>query len=96
VAVLARLLGRVQRHVGVAQQVVGGRLLPERDADAGRDHHGPAAGGLQLDRLAKHLEKTFGDQLGPDVERGRVEEDAELVSSHPPDGVALPHNAGQA
>jgi hypothetical protein len=93
---LPACLAGVQRHVGVAQQVVGRRLLADRDADAGRDEHTPAAGGVHLDRLAKHLQKALGHQLGSDVERRRVEEDDELVSSHPPNGIALPHHTGQA
>ena len=42
VAVLAGGLGRVQREVGVAQQGVGCRVLPDGHADAGGDRDGLA------------------------------------------------------
>ncbi len=42
---------------------------------------------VEVERLAHHVEQPLGDELGGDADGAAVDEDDELVATHPPDGV---------
>ena len=85
VAVLAGRLRLVQRDVGVAQQLARCAAVADRDADA-RGHRDRGAG--ELERLAQHLEQTFGDELGRGTVGVALGEHDELVAAEPADRLA--------
>ncbi len=94
VAVLPGALRVVQRDVRIAQQLPTRRAIADRDADAGVDHqrHRDA---LELEGLTHHIEQSLGDELRRDVELGVLDQDDELVATHPPDRVGIPQRARQ-
>ena len=94
VAVLARGLGLVERHVRIAQQVTRVRPVAHGDTDTGVDdqRHRRA---VELERLAHHVQQPFRDQFRRDLERAAVDQHHELVATHPADRVRVPQRALQ-
>ena len=84
----AVVLGAVERDVGVAQHLVGGRLLAavdERDARRGRDGEPPAG---ELERLRERVQEVAGHLPGGFRRGARLEQHGELVAAEARGGVA--------
>ena len=92
---LAAHLGAIECDVGVAQEVLG--LLAEAfgDTDARGDGHRRVAR-RESERRGHDVEYPLGHHLGSDREGLTVDQDDELVTSEPSDGVAVAQDAGQA
>jgi hypothetical protein len=89
------VLGRVHRHVGVAQQLVGRAPVmgPERDADAAFDVDRHA---VELERVFERRPQPGGDRHGV-LEAGRArQEDRELVSAEAGELVAVAQHRAHA
>jgi hypothetical protein len=91
----AVLLGAIEGDVGVAQDLLGRRLLaPAHDHDAGRGRHDHAPA-VQLDRLGERGQQV-ARHLARRVGRGAaLEQDGELVAAEPRGGVAGREPLGQ-
>ena len=94
VAVLPGTLGVVQRDVRIPQQLSARRAIADGDADAGV-HHQRHRDALELERLAHHIEQSLGDELWRRIELGIVDQDDELVTTHPADRVGIAQRARQ-
>ena len=80
--------------MGVAEQVFGGRVAAEGDADAGRDAEArPEA--LELDGLVQRLDDPPGERVQAHAAGGRFDEHDELVAAVAPDGVVRTDDRAQ-
>ena len=91
----AVVLGAVERDVGVAQHLVGGRLLAavdQGDAGGGGDRE-PAAG--ELERLGERVEQVAGHLRGGLGRGAGLEQHGELVAAEAGGGVARGEPLGE-
>ncbi len=86
VAVTPGGLGGEQRHVRIAQQVIGGGVAAEGDPDAGGEAEARAEA-IDLDRLVKRLDHPPRERVQAHVTRGRFDQQHELIAPVSPDGV---------
>ena len=68
VAILAGVLGRVERNVGVAKQFVGGGSQPYRDPDTCRRAHAAVAESVEAERICEDVAEAFCDDLRTGVQ----------------------------
>ena len=96
VAAGALVLGAVERDVGVAQDLLGRRLLAAvHERDAGGRGHGDAAA-RELERLGERVEQVARDLAGGLRRRAGLEQHGELVAAQPRGGVAGGEPLGEA
>ncbi|MNU96316.1 hypothetical protein D3C71_863480 [compost metagenome] len=93
--VAAVALGFIQRHVGVAQQMVGRivRRFRQRDADADGDGNGMA---VHLERLAHRFDQAVGQLAHVFLLADVGQHHGELVAAQPGQRVLLAQHLGQA
>ena len=91
VAVLAGGLGRVQGQLRVAQEVVGGRVSAEGDADARRQEE-VWTEVVELEGLVQSLDHASGERVEPRPAGCCLDQQHELVSAQTTDRVAGPHH----
>ena len=94
VSILSGGLGGDERQLCVAQQVVGGGVATEGDADAGGEDEARAEA-VELDRFVQRLDHSLGERVQAHAAGRRFDEHDELVAVEPAHGVSRAHHFEQ-